>query len=519
MRFVFEVRLEDGSVRSFSKSAERIYIGRASVNDLVLTSELVSAQHALVDGTGATAVVSDMNSSNGTFLNGNRLTAPSNLRVGDVIAFGVGGSAIVAKTLEPEVRAPRTMPIRREDLVPKNRVVRVGRAADNDLVLEDPSVSGHHARVILDRPGHGIVEDLQSTNGIAVGTPANRVARGDFSAGDLIYFGSAAVSAEKLLAFQMPPVITAPPVMTLQPVGRPRVPVPLLALCLVVAACLFVAVVVGAGVLLLRDRTPTVAVATPDSPAAATFGGAAQHVAQPSAASATPAPSFFVVPVDVDKIADRAAPAVVWIGVKHKLDLFPQASAWAVQPTVLVTTAAVVSEMEKLSREPDMQVVAWSRGSIIAAQSFQTDPQYSTTDPGSDNSLRHNVGIIRLADPVPSTLEIASAEKRQALGPTTPLLAVGFYSTSERQNDIYDRVKLPLNHASVTIRSAENDRPNVVPLYGVEIGRSHESSRGSWFDGAPIESAEGTVVGILSTGTKERLVLIDPSLWNGGRSH
>ena len=120
MRFVFELRLEDGSVRRYRKSTDRIFIGRASVNDLVLTSDLVSAQHALIDGSGGVAVLSDMNSTNGTFLNGNRVVAPSNLKVGDVIGFGIGGSAIAITVLEPEVRALRTMPIRREDLLPQS---------------------------------------------------------------------------------------------------------------------------------------------------------------------------------------------------------------------------------------------------------------------------------------------------------------------------------------------------------------------------------------------------------------
>jgi hypothetical protein len=115
-------------------------------------------------------------------------------------------------------------------------------------------------------------------------------------------------------------------------------------------------------------------------------------------------------------------------------------------------------------------------------------------------------------------LEAASKEKRQALGPSTPLLLAGFYSTSSKRTDIYDRVKLPFNHASAAIRSAENDRPGISPLYLVEIGPSRAGG-GGWLEGAPIASAEGTVVGILSTGTKDRLVLIDPSLWNGNSSH
>ncbi len=44
----------------------------------------------------------------------------------------------------------------------------LGRAADADLVVEDPSVSGHHARVVRASQGGYRVEDLRSTNGTFV---------------------------------------------------------------------------------------------------------------------------------------------------------------------------------------------------------------------------------------------------------------------------------------------------------------------------------------------------------------
>jgi pSer/pThr/pTyr-binding forkhead associated (FHA) protein len=511
MRFVFELRLEDGSVRRYSKSTDRIFIGRASVNDLVLTSDLVSAQHALIDGSGRVAVLSDMNSTNGTFLNGNRVVAPSNLKVGDVIAFGIGGSAIAIVAVEAEVRAPRTMPIRREDLLTQPRVVRVGRAADNDLVLEDASVSGHHARVVLDRPGHGFVEDLQSTNGVAVGGLANRVARGEFGADDVVFFGSAPVPAAKLLEFLPEPIVLA------EAVPAEKSPAALWMIGAVAAGSAMLVVLLVLAVLLLRGRSPQIIAA--DAVATTVPNHAPAASAPPVApASAAPARSFTVAPANPDLIAERCQPAIVWIGVKIKEDLFPHATAWAVKPTVLVTTAAAAAALEQASREPDMQVVAWSNGSLIRVRRFETDPLYSSVDPVSDTSLRHNIGLLHLEDPVPTTLNVALAEKRQALGPSTPLVLVGFYSNSSKANDLYDRVKLPFSHAALTIASAENDRPGVLPLYGVDIGTSGAGG-GRWLYGAPVVSAEGTVVGLLSTGSKERLVSIDPALWNGGSSH
>lgn len=54
-------------------------------------------------------------------------------------------------------------------------ITTVGRAADNDVVLDDPSVSRYHAR-ILRTPNGFVVEDRNSLNGIRVG---GRLLRGD----------------------------------------------------------------------------------------------------------------------------------------------------------------------------------------------------------------------------------------------------------------------------------------------------------------------------------------------------
>ena len=43
-------------------------------------------------------------------------------------------------------------------------VITIGREASNDIVLEDPQVSRHHARLTLQAGGY-VVEDLGSTNG------------------------------------------------------------------------------------------------------------------------------------------------------------------------------------------------------------------------------------------------------------------------------------------------------------------------------------------------------------------
>jgi hypothetical protein len=63
-------------------------IGRAVENEVVITSKRVSREHACVRREGWRVVLEDLNSTNGTFLNDERVLAPVNLRDGDRIAIG-----------------------------------------------------------------------------------------------------------------------------------------------------------------------------------------------------------------------------------------------------------------------------------------------------------------------------------------------------------------------------------------------------------------------------------------------
>lgn len=85
--------------------------------------------------------------------------------------------------------------------MPASHVLRVGREPDNDFVVNLATVSGYHARVTWSgRPGEGMIEDIGSTNGTAVGSPDRRVTRAAFTASDTIYLGTHAVSGAELLS-------------------------------------------------------------------------------------------------------------------------------------------------------------------------------------------------------------------------------------------------------------------------------------------------------------------------------
>jgi hypothetical protein len=78
----------DPTGREHVLSGEKTTIGRAVESDIVITSRRVSREHARVQREGRRVVLVDLGSTNGTFLNEDRVLAPVELRDGDRISVG-----------------------------------------------------------------------------------------------------------------------------------------------------------------------------------------------------------------------------------------------------------------------------------------------------------------------------------------------------------------------------------------------------------------------------------------------
>ncbi len=94
---VFRV-VEFGRERTFEGTAPLV-IGRDRAAQLVLTDPEVSRRHARLETHDATVFVRDLGSSNGTFLNGRRLTGALELREGDTV--DVGTTRLIVEKLRP----------------------------------------------------------------------------------------------------------------------------------------------------------------------------------------------------------------------------------------------------------------------------------------------------------------------------------------------------------------------------------------------------------------------------------
>jgi len=96
-------------------------VGRRAENDIILDDEFVSGEHALLAWRAGKWWLSDVASTNGTFINGEEIQEPTAVKPG-------------------------------------------GRRAENDIILDDEFVSGEHA-LLAWRAGKWWLSDVASTNG------------------------------------------------------------------------------------------------------------------------------------------------------------------------------------------------------------------------------------------------------------------------------------------------------------------------------------------------------------------
>jgi predicted component of type VI protein secretion system len=81
-----------GKVFDLSKS--EVYLGRDVNNDVVINDAEVSRKHARLTMQAGAYVLEDLGSTNGTFVNGQRLMGPHILRPGELVLFGENVSLV-----------------------------------------------------------------------------------------------------------------------------------------------------------------------------------------------------------------------------------------------------------------------------------------------------------------------------------------------------------------------------------------------------------------------------------------
>ena len=199
--------------RTIVTASPLIRLGRDSGrSDVVLEDEQVSGRHALLQRSPrGSYVLEDSGSTNGTFVNGERMVElgrPMAVYLAPGDRFRIGASEIEIGEARARLmfvggpQAGREIPL-------DERLISIGRAPDNVLDLDDPQVSVYHG-VVRATPLGFEFEDHDSTNGSTLnGHPVKSQVLSD---GDTLQIGSTQLSflvnvdqADRTAVEQSPP--------------------------------------------------------------------------------------------------------------------------------------------------------------------------------------------------------------------------------------------------------------------------------------------------------------------------
>jgi hypothetical protein len=104
----------------FELTMDSMSIGREASNDIVIQDSELSRNHARISRRGGTFVLEDLGSTNGTFVNGQRVMSPRTLAPGEEVGFGENvvvtfqgegaASTVAAAGRQPPTRQPAPPP-------------------------------------------------------------------------------------------------------------------------------------------------------------------------------------------------------------------------------------------------------------------------------------------------------------------------------------------------------------------------------------------------------------------------
>jgi pSer/pThr/pTyr-binding forkhead associated (FHA) protein len=174
-----------GNGKSVYPIGNTLTIGRMPSNNVVLDDPKASRRHAEIVLHDGEPAIRDLQSANGTLLNGEPVTEDRPLHNGDTVTIGDAGFVFHN---DLEVARPRLVMAGgggAEHLL--KGMATIGRSPANDITIHDPKASRHHAEIGI-QAGQVVVRDLASLNGTKVnGEPI--VGEYALSEGDTITIG------------------------------------------------------------------------------------------------------------------------------------------------------------------------------------------------------------------------------------------------------------------------------------------------------------------------------------------
>ncbi|RIK46719.1 MAG: ABC transporter ATP-binding protein [Chloroflexi bacterium] len=188
----------DGRNYTFNDD-DTITVGRLDDATIHVEDQRISRRHLLIERGADGWVVQDVGSANGTFLDGRRVTM---LPVVGPLRLHLGAATGLLLELSPSgpIAQPSATGLGSRSQLAASKlgarsqihdvsrgVIRIGRAPDNDVVVDDMLVSRYHAELRRDSSGAYEIVDLHSDNGTFV--DGVRISRARIDADSIVTLG------------------------------------------------------------------------------------------------------------------------------------------------------------------------------------------------------------------------------------------------------------------------------------------------------------------------------------------
>ncbi|MBC8873640.1 MAG: FHA domain-containing protein [Planctomycetes bacterium] len=409
-------------------------------------------------------------------------------------------------------------------------VVTIGRDPDATLTFdgaESDVVSWEHAQIEL-KENAAFVSDSNSTNGtylngqkvehrkllklgdkITLGVEGPEIAILEFAAGPSGIPPGAAATADHS---EPKPPSAARSVIPTQPEGVERPSWQWASPPVIAASAAAVVVLILAGILIvsLTGSDDEQEVASASAAAMAEPDDDANLTSVPEAKSqpdVEPKPAYDPITqrthkpqspkLTPDQLKQRFRGKVVWIGFRSEDSTFPFCNGWALQESVVVTTATNVDHLEQAQRAGSTIVVSSepSGTDVIDVVNMQVHPSFERNDTVSQSSVTFNLGTLTLSKRLPSGCGLPQENTAPVLSGANVTI-VGFSLPAPGET----LVALDAQHAptlfALTARARGDGRTQP---YNLDV----ESTVPFGLSGAPVVSADGVVVAVFATRGQE----------------
>lgn len=182
---MLKIQFKDGRTDPIPLIEPGKTVGKGDANDIVIDEDGVNGFHADLKVEGTRVTITDINSTNGTLVNGEKITGPMPLGAGDIIVIqgveleiidddelGQGKTLVLSGTALMELGTGSWSLVagsgpEKGQVIPIMDRVEIGRALECDISILEPALSRKHAE--LEIVGDDLVlRDLGSVNGTYV---------------------------------------------------------------------------------------------------------------------------------------------------------------------------------------------------------------------------------------------------------------------------------------------------------------------------------------------------------------